>query len=72
MANDEKADLRLKDETHARLLKEGFPHSTRVALKGRVRYVKVIVYDYASDRLGSAVVEVKWRREQGNDCRPGN
>jgi len=55
----ERADLRLKDETHARLLKEGLPHSTGVALKGRVRYVKVIVYDYASDRLGSAVVRLK-------------
>jgi len=55
----EKADLRLKDETHARLVKEGFTHSTRVVLKGRVRYVKVIVYDYASDRLGSAVARVK-------------
>jgi VWFA-related protein len=55
----ERADLRLKDETHARLLKEGLPYSTGVALKGRVRYVKVIVYDYASDRLGSAVVRLK-------------
>jgi len=55
----EKADLRLKDETHARLLKDGLPHSTRVALKRRVRYVKVIVYDYASDRLGSAVIRVR-------------
>ncbi|MBE3133221.1 MAG: VWA domain-containing protein [Acidobacteria bacterium] len=55
----EKADLRLKEETYQRLLKEGFLHTTRVTLKAPARYSKVVVYDYRSDRLGSAVIKVK-------------
>jgi hypothetical protein len=55
----EKASFRLKDETYQRLLKEGYLYTTRVPLKGRARFVKVVVYDYASDRLGTAVLTVK-------------
>jgi VWFA-related protein len=55
----EKADLRLKEETYQQLLKSGFLHTTRIALKAPARYIKVVVYDYASDRLGSAMIKVK-------------
>jgi VWFA-related protein len=55
----EKANFRLKDETYQRMVKEGFVHRARVPVKGRVRYVKVVVYDYASDRLGSVVLKMK-------------
>jgi VWFA-related protein len=55
----ESALLRLKDETYQRLLKTGLVHTARVPLKGKARYVKVVVYDYAADMLGSAVVKLK-------------
>jgi hypothetical protein len=55
----EKAALQLRDDTYRRLLKSGFVHTIRIPLTGKVRYVKAVVYDYGSDRLGSAVVRVK-------------
>jgi len=55
----EKASLRLRDETYQRLLRDGLAYTTRVPLKGKARYVKVVVYDYAADMLGSAVVKVR-------------
>jgi VWFA-related protein len=55
----ETSALRLKEETYQRLRKSGFVYTARVPLKGKVRYAKVVVYDYESDRLGSAVVKVR-------------
>ncbi len=55
----ETATLRLKDDTYRRLLESGFVHTARIPLNGKVRYVKAVVYDYASDRIGSAVVRVR-------------
>ena len=55
----EKADLRLFDDTYKRLMKTGLVHTARIRLKGKVRYVKAVVYDYAADLLGSAVVTIK-------------
>jgi VWFA-related protein len=55
----EKADLRLFDATYQRLLKTGLVHTARIPLKDKPRYVKAVVYDYAADMLGSAVVTVK-------------
>jgi len=52
-------DLRLSDGSYERVLKDGVSLSGRVPLKGRVRYLKAIVYDYASDRLGSAIVKIR-------------
>ena len=55
----DKAELRLLDVTYRRLLETGLTHTARIRLKGSARYVKAIVYDYAADALGSAVVTVK-------------
>lgn len=55
----EKANLHLKDDTYQRLLRDGFVHTTRIRLKGPARYVKAVVYDYAADLLGSAVIKVR-------------
>jgi len=49
-------DLKLKEDTYARLLTEGLHHTADIAITGSARYVKVVVYDYLSDRLGSAIV----------------
>jgi len=46
--------LTLPDERYRRFPEEGATYTARVPLKGRAAHVKVIVYDYASDLLGSA------------------
>jgi len=48
-------DLVLNDETYERVMKEGLHHTARVPVKRLPRYVKVIVYDYGSDLLGSVL-----------------
>jgi hypothetical protein len=41
------------------VLKEGIPYTLRMPKKPGVRIVKVIVYDYQADLLGSAEAMVK-------------
>jgi hypothetical protein len=57
----QKADLALKEETYQRLLKDGYVHRAQVPLKGKAKlgWVKAVVYDYAADAVGSAIVRVK-------------
>jgi hypothetical protein len=40
----------------ARLAREGIPYVTRIDLRGPPKYVKVLVYNYGADLLGSAMV----------------
>jgi VWFA-related protein len=51
-------DLKLKDDTFARALAEGFHHAASVPVSGPVRFVKVVVYDYATGRVGSVIARV--------------
>jgi VWFA-related protein len=55
----QKADLRLTDATFERLRRDGYVHRTSIPLKGKARYVKAVVYDYASDLIGSAMASSK-------------
>ena len=52
-------NFKLLDELHGRFLREGIPYSVRVPVRAPATYVKVVVYDYAADLLGSAVVKIK-------------
>lgn len=52
-------DLNLTAPTHARMLKDGIPRTLTVSASAPVRYVKVVVYDYAADRVGSVTVEIE-------------
>jgi VWFA-related protein len=52
-------DLNLKEETYQRLLTEGLRHASDIPITGSARYVKVVVYDYRADRLGSAIVRLQ-------------
>ena len=54
-----KIDLKLKDENHQRYLRDGIPFEVTMRASRPPKYVKVIVYDYAADRLGSSIVKVK-------------
>jgi VWFA-related protein len=54
-----KIDLKLREQTRLTFLKEGGAFNARITVKGEPKYVKAIVYDYGSDLLGSAVVNIK-------------
>jgi hypothetical protein len=54
-----KVDLKLKDENYQRYLRDGIPFEVTMRAALPPRYVKVIVYDYAADLLGSSIVKVK-------------
>ena len=55
----QKLDLRLKEDTYVRVLAEGMRHTANIPVTGTARYVKVVVYDYQSDRIGSAIVRLQ-------------
>jgi hypothetical protein len=55
----QKVDLRIREDVYQQMLKSGLPVNARIAVRSRPRYVKVIVYDYSADVLGSAVLKLK-------------
>jgi hypothetical protein len=58
----DKADLKFDGEGLERAKKEGIPYLASVPLKdpkAELRHVKVVVYDYAADVLGTASVRIK-------------
>jgi len=52
-------DIKADAETYDGWLKTGIRQIARVAVPSKPKFVKVVVYDYGSDRLGSAMVTVK-------------
>ena len=54
-----KVELRLPEEMYRSVLRDGASFSARIPLLAAPEFVKVIVYDYASDLLGSSVVKLK-------------
>jgi VWFA-related protein len=54
-----KMDLKLKEETYQRYMREGIPFEVTMRAALPPEYVKVIVYDYEADLLGSSIVKVK-------------
>jgi VWFA-related protein len=55
----QRLDLSLEGDAHQRLLKTGVPYTATVPITATAAYVKVLVYDYGADLLGTAVVSVK-------------
>ncbi|HYN06646.1 MAG TPA: VWA domain-containing protein [Vicinamibacterales bacterium] len=55
----QKMDLNLSDATHLRMTRAGLSYSGRIPVTGIVKYVKVVVYDYASDRIGTVMRQVR-------------
>jgi VWFA-related protein len=52
-------DLKLQEATYQQALKDGLTHTARVPVTAPAQTCKVVVYDYPSDRTGSAVVRVR-------------
>ena len=48
-------ELRLTPEQHVTLIKDGAPLNSRMTINGVPKFVKVVVYDYAADLVGTAV-----------------
>ena len=55
----QRMSFNLLDDTHARFLREGVPYTVRVPVRAPATHVKVVVYDYGADLLGSATVTLK-------------
>jgi VWFA-related protein len=55
----QKLDLKLLEPTYQRFLADGVHHSVRIPVKNAADYVKVVVYDYGADLLGTAIVRVR-------------
>ena len=51
-------DLDLTDANYETFKSKGVSYTQRVAVKGEPRFVKVIVYDYAADLTGTALVMI--------------
>jgi hypothetical protein len=51
-------DLNLQDEAYARCRRDGIPYSVRLPAARGACDVKVVVYDYAADVLGSTTVRI--------------
>ncbi|MBZ5555538.1 MAG: VWA domain-containing protein [Acidobacteriia bacterium] len=51
--------MTLNDETYQKVMKEGIPFSTQIPLQWNGQTVKVVVYNYDNDRIGSLMTKVK-------------
>jgi len=55
----ERLDVKANEETYAEWLKTGIRRVVRVPMAGVPKFVKVVVYDYGSERAGSFMVTIK-------------
>ncbi len=55
----ERLELRANEDTYAQWLQAGIRRTVRVPVIGTPKFVKVVVYDYGSDRVGSFIVTLK-------------
>jgi VWFA-related protein len=55
----QQVNLTLTDARLERALKEGVAFNSRVPIAGHARTLKVIVYDYGADLIGSAVAKIR-------------
>jgi len=52
-------DLQLQEATYKEYLKSGIPYSVLIPMKQKSMFLKVIIYDYTGDRIGSKTVRVE-------------
>ena len=51
--------IRASEEQQAEFVRDGIAHSVRITLRGTPKYVKVLVYDYGSDLIGTSMFTMK-------------
>ncbi len=56
---DQRMELSISDALYAQARITGIPYQVMVDVRDSARRVKAIVYNYDSDRLGGAIVDVK-------------
>ncbi len=52
-------DLKIRDESFQRYLREGLPISAYMSSAVKPRFVKIVVYDYEADLVGSTTIRLK-------------
>jgi hypothetical protein len=52
-------DLKLKEDTFQRYSREGFPLNAFMSSSVKPRFVKLVVYDYEADLVGSTTIKLK-------------
>jgi VWFA-related protein len=52
-------DFKLTEDNYQKFMREGAGYTVRVPLKGEPKYLKVILYDYAADLVGSSMVQLQ-------------
>ena len=52
-------DFKLTEANYQKFMREGVGYTIRVPLTGEPKYLKVILYDYGADLVGSSMVQVK-------------
>ena len=52
-------DLSANEATYQQWLQSGILRTIRVPTETQPQYVKVVVYDYGSDRIGSVMTKIK-------------
>jgi hypothetical protein len=52
-------DVNITEENYQRFLRDGVSATMQMELSGEPRYLKTVLYDYAADRVGSVVRELK-------------
>jgi hypothetical protein len=55
----EQLELKASEEQYAEWLKTGIRRVVRVPMAGVPKFVKVVVYDYGSERAGSMTATIK-------------
>ena len=48
------ADLQLKEEIYRKVLVSGIPYRVRLSVRPEARSIRVVVYDFKADLIGSA------------------
>lgn len=52
-------EMELKPATYARVMKEGIPYTVHIPMEAPKESLKVVLYDYGSDRVGSLMTKVR-------------
>ena len=51
--------MNLRDETYQRVMKEGIPFSMRIPLQVSNQNLRVVIYNYDNDKVGSSLAKAR-------------